>query len=187
MKLINLFYKFKAIIFLALILVSSAGYETASSKEELLEEFLYEKFGDRKIDDIEGLWGYKREQEKEPRFYVIIKSEEYLYIEIVAYHPIREFENQISTKIIKKINNNSYKVKRTWIDKNRNKWERDGIITVIGKFKLKFESKEECLTNGDCYKANIIYKEKFWPQKTYSDEVNLTEEQSEKLKKIFDE
>ena len=96
MKLINLFYKFKAIIFLALILVSSAGYETASSKEELLEEFLYEKFGDRKIDDIEGLWGYKREQEKEPRFYVIIKSEEYLYIEIVAYHPIREFENQIS-------------------------------------------------------------------------------------------
>ena len=110
-----------------------------------------------------------------------------MYIEIVAYHPIREFENQISTKIIKKINNNSYKVKRTWIDKNRNKWERDGIITVIDKFKLKFESKEECLTNGDCYKADIIYKEKFWPQKTYSDEVNLTEEQSEKLKKIFDE
>ena len=154
-------------------------------EEKTLEETLVDIFGDRELDKIEGLWGYKREGEKEPRVYLMVRSEDYLYEEIVISHPVKAFQDDISTRIVEKINNNSYKVKGTWLNKNKKKWKRDGKITLIGKFKIRFEYKETCYTDDDCFKEHIYYKNKFWPPETYSESLDLTEEQSEKLKSIM--
>jgi len=154
-------------------------------EEKTQEETLVDIFGDRELDKIEGLWGYIREGEKEPRVYLMVRSEDYLYEEIVISHPVKAFQDDISTRIVEKINNNSYKVKGTWLNKNKKKWKRDGKITLIGKFKIRFEYKETCYTDDDCFKEHIYYKNKFWPPETYSESLDLTEEQSEKLKSIM--
>ena len=86
---------------------------SALEEDDKLDKILQNYFENRKLNTIEGLWGYRRDNEKEPRIYVIFKSDDYLYTEIVLWHPIRKFENQISTKVIKKINEVSYEVKRT--------------------------------------------------------------------------
>jgi len=158
----------------------------SSGKEESLEETLNNVFGDRKLDDIEGLWGYQREGEKKARIYIIIKSENYLYEEIVVFHPVERFVDEVSTRIIKKINNSSYKVKGTWLNKNKKEWQRDGKITFMNKFKIRFEYKEACHTDDDCFKENVYYKEKIWPPQTYTDDLGLDEEQTEKLKNLIE-
>ena len=145
-------------------------------------------FGDRKLHSIEGLWGYRRDDEKESRIYIIFKSEDddYLFKEMVVFHPIREFEKKISTKVIKKINEKSYEVKRTWTNKGKT-LERDGIVTIVNKFKLKFHSDRYCYSNEEeCLKENIVYKQKIWPPKVYADKVDLDEEQIDKLKGLLE-
>ena len=65
--------------------------------------------------------------------------------------------------------------------------ERDGIITMVSTFRLKFESNEHCYSNEEkCLKADTIYKKKIWPPKDYTDEIDLTDEQSDKLKELLD-
>ena len=157
------------------------------NEEEGYDKLLKNYFGDRKLHSIEGLWGYRRDEEKEARIYLIFKSEDddYLFKEMVIYHPIREFEKKISTKVIKKINEKSYEVKRTWIIKGTT-FERDGIVTIVNKFKLKFHSDRYCYSNEEeCLKENTVYKAKIWPPKVYADEVDLTDEQSDKLKDLL--
>tara|TARA_B100001540_G_scaffold313496_1_gene336530 strand:+ start:339 stop:1277 length:939 start_codon:yes stop_codon:yes gene_type:complete len=154
-------------------------------EEKTLEETLLDIFGDRELDKIEGLWGYTREGEKEPRVYLMVRSEDYLYEEIVISHPVKAFQDDISTRIVEKINNNSYKVKGTWLNKNKKKWKRDGKITLIDKFKIKFEYKETCYADDDCFKEHVYYKQKVWPPETYSESLDLTEEETEKLKSIM--
>lgn len=154
-------------------------------EEKTLEETLIDIFGDRELDKIEGLWGYTREGEKEPRVYLMVRSEDYLYEEIVISHPVKAFQDDISTRIVEKINNNSYKVKGTWLNKNKKKWKRDGKITLIDKFKIKFEYKETCYADDDCFKEHVYYKQKVWPPETYSESLDLTEEEAEKLKSIM--
>jgi hypothetical protein len=157
-----------------------------NNEEESLEEILKSYFGNRKIDNIEGLWGYRRDDEKEARIYLMIKSDEYLYQETVIYHPIRAFEGKISTKLIKKIDKNTYQTKATWQNGDKID-ERDGIIKIIDKFKLKFETSRYCYSSTkDCLKAGTVYKKKIWPSKTYADDANLTENQTEILKKFLD-
>ena len=158
----------------------------SSGEEESLEETLNNVFGDRKLDRIEGLWGYQREGEKKARIYIIIKSEKYLYEEIVVFHPVEKFKDEVSTRIIKKINNNSYKVKGTWLNKNKKEWQRDGKITFMNKFKIRFEYKETCHTDDDCFEHHVYYKEKIWPPQTYTDDLGLDEEQTEKLKNLIE-
>ena len=143
-------------------------------------------YGDRKLDNIEGLWGYRRDDEKEGRIYLIFKSDDYLYEEQVIYHPIREFEGQISTKIVKKIDNNLYETKATWL--NADKVDvRNGTIKIIDKFKLKFETSRHCYSSEkECLKAGVVYKKKIWPSKTYADDIGLTNKQSDVLKGLLD-
>ena len=130
----------------------------------------------------------KKEREKESRIYIIVKSKDYLYKEIVVFHPVERFVDKISTRIVNKINKNSYKVKGTWLNKNKKEWERDGRITLLSdKSRLKFEYKETCYTDDDCFENNTYYKKKIWPQLTYTEEIGLNEEQTEKLKKLFEE
>tara|TARA_Y100000590_G_scaffold119438_1_gene136716 strand:- start:2186 stop:3115 length:930 start_codon:yes stop_codon:yes gene_type:complete len=155
-------------------------------EEKSLEETLSDIFGDRKLDKIEGLWGYQREGEDKARIYIIIKSENYLYEEIVVFHPVERFVDEISTRIIKKINDNSYKIKGTWLNKHKEEWQREGKITFMSKNEIKFEYKETCHTNDDCFKESIYYKQKIWPPETYTDEMGLDEEQTEKLKNLIE-
>jgi len=146
-------------------------------------------FGDRdlnNLDNIEGVWRYRRDDEKEARVYLLISSDDYLYKEIVLSHPVRKFEGQISTKIIKKINENLYQTKATWLNQGEVS-ERDGTIKIIDKFKLKFETSRHCYSSEKkCLKAGIVYKKKVWPSKTYSDEANLSKEQTEVLRGLLD-
>lgn len=157
-----------------------------NNEEDILEQFLKDVYGDRKLDNIEGLWGYRRDDEKEGRIYLIFKSDDYLYEEQVIYHPIREFEGQISTKIVKKIDNNLYETKATWL--NVDKVDvRNGTIKIIDKFKLKFETSRHCYSSEkECLKAGVVYKKKIWPSKTYADDIGLTNEQSDVLKGLLD-
>ena len=53
------------------------------------------------MNKIEGLWITRKDNEEENRIYLIVKSEEYLFEEVVISHPIREFEGEISTKLLK--------------------------------------------------------------------------------------
>ena len=157
-----------------------------NNEEEDLEVILKDVYGDRELDNIEGLWGYRKDNEKEGRVYLIFKSEEYLYEEMVIYHPVREFEGQISTKIIKKINKNSFQTKATWLNGDKVD-ERSGTVKIIDKFKLKFETSRHCYSSEkDCLKAGTIYKKKYWPTKTYADDAGLSKEQSEILKGLLD-
>ena len=157
-----------------------------NNEEEDLEVILKDIYGDRELDNIEGLWGYRQDNEKEGRVYLIFKSEDYLYEEMVIYHPVREFEGQISTKIIKKINKNSFQTKATWLNGDKVD-ERSGTVKIIDKFKLKFETSRHCYSSEkDCLKAGTIYKKKYWPTKTYADDAGLSKEQSEILKDLLD-
>ena len=168
---------------------STTNVETKidSPKKELsFKEIMASYFGSRDLDDIEGLWGYRRDNEKEARIYLIIKSDNYLYKEIVIYHPVRKFEGEISTRLIKKINENSYKTKATWLNDGEVD-ERDGTIKIIDKFKLKFETDRHCYSSEkECLKAGTFYKKKIWPSKTYADDAKLTQDQVETLKDLLD-
>ena len=168
---------------------STTNVETKieSPKKELsFKEIMASYFGSRDLDDIEGLWGYRRDNEKEARIYLIIKSDDYLYKEIVIYHPVRKFEGEISTRLIKKINENSYKTKATWLNDGEAD-ERDGTIKIIDKFKLKFETDRHCYSSEkECLKAGTFYKKKIWPSKTYADDAKLTQDQVETLKDLLD-
>ena len=168
---------------------STTNVETKieSPKKELsFKEIMASYFGSRDLDDIEGLWGYRRDNEKEARIYLIIKSDDYLYKEIVIYHPVRKFEGEISTRLIKKINENSYKTKATWLNDGEVD-ERDGTIKIIDKFKLKFETDRHCYSSEkECLKAGTFYKKKIWPSKTYADDAKLTQDQVETLKDLLD-
>ena len=168
---------------------STTNVETKSEspkKELSFKEIMASYFGSRDLDDIEGLWGYRRDNEKEARIYLIIKSDDYLYKEIVIYHPVRKFEGEISTRLIKKINNNSYKTKATWLNDGEVD-ERDGTIKIIDKFKLKFETDRHCYSSEkECLKAGTFYKKKIWPSKTYADDAQLTQDQVETLKDLLD-
>ena len=157
--------------------------------ENLTEEQIWSKIIDtiyegRDLKDFEGIWGYKKDNEDESRIYALIKSDNFLYKEIVLFHPIREFEGRISTKITKKINKNKFEMKAGFGSKST-KW-RDGLITIINKRKLKFEADEHCYsTEQKCLKAYIYYKKKVWPEQTYGEKSNLTEDQINKLKKLI--
>ena len=168
---------------------STTNVETKieSPKKELsFKEIMTSYFGSRDLDDIEGLWGYRRDNEKEARIYLIIKSDDYLYKEIVIYHPVRKFEGEISTRLVKKINENSYKTKATWLNDGVAD-ERDGTIRIIDKFKLKFETDRHCYSSEkECLKAGTFYKKKIWPSKTYADDAKLTQDQVETLKDLLD-
>ena len=168
---------------------STTNIETKSEspkKELSFKEIMASYFGSRDLDDIEGLWGYRRDNEKEARIYLMIKSDNYLYKEIVIYHPVRKFEGEISTRLIKKINNNSYKTKATWLNDGEVD-ERDGTIKIIDKFKLKFETDRHCYSSEkECLKAGTFYKKKIWPSKTYADDAKLTQDQVETLKDLLD-
>lgn len=166
--------------------ISKEEDNKTGSEEDTLEAVLKDVYGDRKLDNIEGLWGYRRDDEKEGRIYLIFKSDDYLYEEQVIYHPIREFEGQISTKIVKKIDNNLYETKATWL--NVDKVDvRNGTIKIIDKFKLKFETSRHCYSSEkECLKAGVVYKKKIWPSKTYADDIGLTNEQSDVLKGLLD-
>ena len=168
---------------------STTNVETKSEspkKELSFKEIMASYFGSRDLDDIEGLWGYRRDNEKEARIYLMIKSDNYLYKEIVIYHPVRKFEGEISTRLIKKINNNSYKTKATWLNDGEVD-ERDGTIKIIDKFKLKFETDRHCYSSEkECLKAGTFYKKKIWPSKTYADDAKLTQDQVETLKDLLD-
>ena len=168
---------------------STTNVETKSEspkKEPSFKEIMASYFGSRDLDDIEGLWGYRRDNEKEARIYLMIKSDNYLYKEIVIYHPVRKFEGEISTRLIKKINNNSYKTKATWLNDGEVD-ERDGTIKIIDKFKLKFETDRHCYSSEkECLKAGTFYKKKIWPSKTYADDAKLTQDQVETLKDLLD-
>ena len=168
---------------------STTNVETKSEspkKELSFKEIMTSYFGSRDLDDIEGLWGYRRDNEKEARIYLMIKSDDYLYKEIVIYHPVRKFEGEISTRLIKKINENSYKTKATWLNDGEVD-ERDGTIKIIDKFKLKFETDRHCYSSEkECLKAGTFYKKKIWPSKTYADDAKLTQDQVETLKDLLD-
>ena len=168
---------------------STTNVETKSEspkKELSFKEIMASYFGSRDLDDIEGLWGYRRDNEKEARIYLIIKSDDYLYKEIVIYHPVRKFEGEISTRLVKKINENSYKTKATWLNDGVAD-ERDGTIKIIDKFKLKFETDRHCYSSEkECLKAGTFYKKKIWPSKTYADDAKLTQDQVETLKDLLD-
>ena len=168
---------------------STTNVETKSEspkKEPSFKEIMASYFGSRDLDDIEGLWGYRRDNEKEARIYLIIKSDDYLYKEIVIYHPVRKFEGEISTRLVKKINENSYKTKATWLNDGVAD-ERDGTIKIIDKFKLKFETDRHCYSSEkECLKAGTFYKKKIWPSKTYADDAKLTQDQVETLKDLLD-
>ena len=170
-------------------LKTTTNVETKSEspeKELSFKEIMESYFGSRDLDDIEGLWGYRRDNEKEARIYLMIKSDDYLYKEIVIYHPVRKFEGEISTRLIKKINNNSYKTKATWLNDGEAD-ERDGTIKIIDKFKLKFETDRHCYSSEkECLKADTFYKKKIWPSKTYADDAQLTQDQVETLKDLLD-
>ncbi len=56
----------------------------------------------------------------------------------------------------------------------------------MSKNEIKFEYKETCHTNDDCFKESIYYKQKIWPPETYTDEMGLDEEQTEKLKNLIE-
>ena len=159
---------------------------TSKKNKDSLEDILKDHFGDRDLDRLEGLWGYRRDDEKEGRIYLMIKSNDYLYEEIVVYHPIRKFEGEISTKIIKKIDENLYKTKATWLNQGEVS-ERDGTIKIIDKFKLKFETSKHCFSGErECLKSGVVYKKKIWPSKTYADDTNLSNEQTEVLRDLLD-
>ena len=168
---------------------STTNVETKSEspkKELSFKEIMASYFGSRDLDEIEGLWGYRRDNEKEARIYLIIKSDDYLYKEIVIYHPVRKFEGEISTRLVKKINENSYKTKATWLNDGEAD-ERDGTIKIIDKFKLKFETDRHCYSSEkECLKAGTFYKKKIWPSKTYADDAKLTQDQVETLKDLLD-
>ena len=168
---------------------STTNVETKSEspkKELSFKEIMASYFGSRDLDDIEGLWGYRRDNEKEARIYLMIKSDNYLYKEIVIYHPVRKFEGEISTRLIKKINENLYKTKATWLNDGEAD-ERDGTIKIIDKFKLKFETDRHCYSSEkECLKAGTFYKKKIWPSKTYADDAKLTQDQVETLKDLLD-
>ena len=168
---------------------STTNVETKSEspkKELSFKEIMASYFGSRDLDDIEGLWGYRRDNEKEARIYLIIKSDDYLYKEIVIYHPVRKFEGEISTRLIKKINENSYMTKATWLNDGVAD-ERDGTIKIIDKFKLKFETDRHCYSSEkECLKAGTFYKKKIWPSKTYADDAKLTQDQVDTLKDLLD-
>jgi hypothetical protein len=147
---------------------------------------LKEVFGDRAMNQIEGLWVTRRDSEEENRIYLIVQSEDFLFEELVISHPVREFEGQISTKIIKKIDKRSYKTKATWLNDGKVD-ERDGTIKIIDKFKLKYETSKHCYSSEkDCLKAGLFYKKKIWPSKTYSDDANLSKEETKILKEFLD-
>ena len=156
------------------------------NEEQTIESMLKEVFGDRVMDQIEGLWITRRDSEEENRIYLIVQSEDFLFEELVISHPVREFEGQISTKIIKKIDKRSYKTKATWLNDGEVD-ERDGTIKIIDKFKLKFETSRHCYSSEkDCLKAGSFYKKKIWPSKTYSDDANLSKEETTILKEFLD-
>lgn len=155
-------------------------------KEQTIEGMLKEVFGDRAMNQIEGLWVTRRENEKENRIYLIVQSEDFLFEEVVISHPVREFEGQVSTKIIKKIDKKLYKTKATWLNDGEVD-ERDGVIKIIDKFKLKFETSRHCYSSKkDCLKADTFYKKKIWPSKTYSDDANLSKDETKILKDFLD-
>mgnify|MGYP005991953483 FL=1 len=160
--------------------------QSAPKKEETIEDMLKEVFGDRAMNQIEGLWVTRRDSEEENRIYLIVQSEDFLFEELVISHPVREFEGQISTKIIKKIDKRSYKTKATWLNDGEVD-ERDGTIKIIDKFKLKYETSKHCYSSEkDCLKAGSFYKKKIWPSKTYSDDANLSKEETKILKEFLD-
>ena len=60
-------------------LKSTTNVETKSEspkKELSFKEIMTSYFGSRDLDEIEGLWGYRRDNEKEARIYLIIKSDD---------------------------------------------------------------------------------------------------------------
>jgi len=155
--------------------------QSAPKKEETIEDMLKEVFGDRAMNQIEGLWVTRRDSEEENRIYLIVQSEDFLFEEVVISHPVRKFEGQVSTKITKKIDKKTYKIKATWLNDGEVD-ERDGMIKIIDKFKLKFETSRHCFSNTkDCLPANSFYKKKIWPSKTYADEVGLSSREVEVL------
>ena len=157
--------------------------------ENLTDEQIWSKitktlYEGRDLKDLEGIWGYKKKEEEEARIYALIKSDNFLYKEIVLFHPIREFEGKISTKITKKINKNKFEMKAGFGSKST-KW-RDGLLTIITKRKLKFEANEHCYSaEQECLKAYSYYKIKIWPEETYGEKTNLTEVQINKLKDLI--
>ena len=99
---------------------------------------------------------------------------------------MRKFEGEISTRLVKKINEKSYKTKATWLNDGVAD-ERDGTIKIIDKFKLKFETDRHCYSSEkECLKAGTFYKKKIWPSKTYADDAKLTQDQVETLKDLLD-
>ena len=154
--------------------------------EELWDKILETFFGNRELHKIEGVWSYKREEEKEPRIYAMVKSDsnDYLYEEIVLFHPVKEFLTLTSTKVTKKINSNKYEMKAGFgIDEMK---YRDGTITQMNKFTLKFEAEEHCLSSEEkCLPEYEYIKNKIWPEETYGEKENLTPKQIEKIKDII--
>lgn len=160
--------------------------QSAPKKEETIEDMLKEVFGDRAMNQIEGLWVTRRDSEEENRIYLIVQSEDFLFEEVVISHPVRKFEGQVSTKITKKIDKKTYKIKATWLNDGKVD-ERDGTIKIIDKFKLKYETSKHCYSSEkDCLKAGLFYKKKIWPSKTYSDDANLSKEETKILKEFLD-
>lgn len=166
-------------------LISSNNFSKAEDKENI-EAKLKEIFGDREMNKIEGLWITRKDNEEENRIYLIVKSENYIFEEVVISHPIRQFEGEVSTKIIKKIDEKTYKIKAAWLNDGVRD-ERNGTIKIIDKFKIKFETSRHCYSSEKtCLKADKFYKKKIWPTKTYADEVGLSTEETKVLKNFLD-
>ena len=175
----------KILFLLCLSLIFFTNFSKAEDKESIEDE-LRKIFGDREMNKIEGLWVTRKDDEEENRIYLIVKSDNYLFEEVVISHPVRQFEGEISTKIIKMIDQKTYKTKAAWLNDGKRD-ERNGTITIIDKFKLKFETTRHCYSNEkNCLKADKFYKKKIWPSKTYADEVGLSDEDSKVLKDFLD-
>ena len=164
--------------------------EKKNPKKKLtMKQIMEEIYIDRdlnNLDEIEGIWVRWVGEEKKGRLYIIIRSDDYLYEEIVFSHPVEKFIGKTSTKLIKKNNENTYKTKATWLNDGKES-ERNGTIKIIDKFRLKFETSRHCYSDEKkCLESQSFYKEKHWPSKTYSDEANLSKEETNALKELLD-
>ena len=172
-------------VILCFYLLPLANFSKAEDKEDL-EDKLRKIFAGREMNKIEGLWITRKDNEEENRIYLIVKSEDYLFEEVVISHPIREFEGEISTKLLKKIDEKTYSTKAAWLNDGKRD-ERNGTIKIIDKFKLKFETTRHCYSSEkSCLKADKFYKKKIWPGKTYADEVGLSKDEANILKNFLD-
>ena len=164
--------------------------EKKNPKKKLtMKQIMEEIYIDRdlnNLDEIEGIWVRWVGEEKKGRLYIIIRSDDYLYEEIVFSHPVEKFIGKTSTKLIKKNNENTYQTKATWLNDGKES-ERNGTIKIIDKFRLKFETSRHCYSDEKkCLESQSFYKEKHWPSKTYSDEANLSKEETNALKELLD-